>query len=558
MLPYLLKFLLTCSLFLLCYSGVQAQVNLFGMTRGGNPKIVRYEVGADNLSGLYEFNDGAAPWYNDFIEVEGKLYGLTASGGSKDHGTLFSFDIKSRQYTLLHEFDGSNGSSPHGSLVYTDGVLYGLCESGGNSNNGMIFSFNLTTKVFKKCFEFDGANGKAPFGTLLQKEDLLYGLTASGGASGSGVLFSYNDKNSSYEKLHDFTEAAGKAPYGSLIENNGRLYGLTQFGGSNGYGTLFSFDISGRQYINLVNFDWANGAWPNSTLTEHNGSLYGMTESGGSYNSGVIFKYKVAEKKLEKVKDFLQTDGRSPFGTLLKASNNKMYGLTYRGGGNDLGVLFSLDPADNAFTLLKSLDASMANPAASLLELAIEPEEAPLPLKVTAFLLRPVGDKVEVQLHVADETNIEQYELQRSNDGIVFSPIATAKANNNPYPGHYTFTDPKPFSLNFYRIKIYERDFPAHYTPVKSIAFDAAGLTIRLAANPVISNISLELNIGTTQKISFYLFDSHGRLIKNWGGMTFSKGPQRLELNAADLPTGYYYLQAITSLGERKTIPLVK
>ena len=43
---------------------------------------------------------------------DGKLYGMTASGGSSGFGVIFSFDPSSSTYTKLKDFDGTNGANP--------------------------------------------------------------------------------------------------------------------------------------------------------------------------------------------------------------------------------------------------------------------------------------------------------------------------------------------------------------------------------------------------------------------------------------------------------------
>ena len=37
-------------------------------------------------------------------------------------------------------------------------------------------------------------------------------------------------------------------------------------------------------------------------------------------------------------------NGSSPYGSLLEADDGKLYGMTSRGGSNNLGVLFFFDP----------------------------------------------------------------------------------------------------------------------------------------------------------------------------------------------------------------------
>jgi uncharacterized repeat protein (TIGR03803 family) len=115
--------------------------------------------------------------------ANGKLYGMTADGGSSGYGVIFSFDPSSSTYTKLMDFIGVNGTSPHGGLVQaSDGKLYGMTNGGGSNSYGVIFSYNPSTSTYIKLMDFGGANGACPNGNLMQANDgKLYGMTTIGG-----------------------------------------------------------------------------------------------------------------------------------------------------------------------------------------------------------------------------------------------------------------------------------------------------------------------------------------------------------------------------------------
>ena len=75
---------------------------------------------------------------------DGRLYGTTEYGGVDNLGVIFSFDIISNQHKIekLVDFDGAvKGSNPTGSLtVASNGRLYGMTKSGGIYGQGVIFS----------------------------------------------------------------------------------------------------------------------------------------------------------------------------------------------------------------------------------------------------------------------------------------------------------------------------------------------------------------------------------------------------------------------------------
>jgi uncharacterized repeat protein (TIGR03803 family) len=201
---------------------------------------------------------------------------MTVFGGSSDYGVIFSFDPSTSTYAKFMDFNGINGSNPYGSLIQkNDGKIYGMTAYGGTNDAGVIFAFDPSTYTFAKLKDFDSANGSHPSGSLIPAKDgKLYGMTVSGGSSDAGVIFSFVP-SSTYTKLKDFDNTNGGYPYGSLMQaSDGKLYGMTGYGGSIDAGVIFAFDPSTSIYTKFQDFDITNGANPFFT------SFIEMAESG--------------------------------------------------------------------------------------------------------------------------------------------------------------------------------------------------------------------------------------------------------------------------------------
>ena len=354
---------------------------LYGTTlnggTGGAGTINRYVPATNDLTVAKSFEslDAYNPYQTNFIEASnGKLYGMTVYGGSSDAGVIFSFDLSSSTYTKLKDFDYTNGGYPYGSLVQaSNGKLYGMTVSGGSSGNGVIFSFDPSTSTYTKLKDFDYTNGGSPYGSLVQAGNgKLYGMAAYGGNGGYGVIFSFDPSTSTYTKLMDFDNTNGGSPYGSLIQAaNGKLYGMTYQGGTNNTGVIFSFDPATSTYTKLKDFDYTNGSYPYGSLIQaSNGKLYGTTGYGGSSDAGVIFSFDPSTSGYTKLKDFDFTIGSNPHSNLIQASNGKLYGLTVYGGNDYQGVIFSFDLSAATYTKLKDFDGSSdgGNPYGSLVQ----------------------------------------------------------------------------------------------------------------------------------------------------------------------------------------------
>jgi uncharacterized repeat protein (TIGR03803 family) len=307
---------------------------------------------------------GNNPYFSQLCEAaNGKLYGMTLGGGVYDRSIIFEYDPNTFTYTKKYDFEGGvNGSSSYGSLILANnGKMYGMCRSGGVYNHGVIFEYDPTTNTYIKKFDFNGTNyGRYPWGSLIQATNgKLYGMTMSGGANNYGVLFEYDPLSNIFTKKFDFNgSSSGQFPRGNLLQaTNGKLYGVTTYGGVNGsMGVLFEYDLLTNVYTKKIDFEISIGGNPFGSLIQAtNGKIYGMALVGGVYNFGVIYEYNPETSTYAILFNFNGFEsGSAPFGSLLKSTNGKLYGMTSAGGTNDKGVLFEFDP--ETVTYSKKID----------------------------------------------------------------------------------------------------------------------------------------------------------------------------------------------------------
>jgi uncharacterized repeat protein (TIGR03803 family) len=133
--------------------------------------------------------------------------------------------------------------------------------------------------------------------------------------------------------------------------NNGKLYGTTVVGGSINRGVIFSFDPSTSTYTKLKDFGYNDFPLTGSFIQASNGKLYGLM-SGGSSTGGAIVSFDPSSSTYTRLKYFgypnNDINGSNPSGSLMQASDGKLYGMTSTGGaystdyGYGYGVIFSL------------------------------------------------------------------------------------------------------------------------------------------------------------------------------------------------------------------------
>ncbi len=346
---------------------------LYGMTNSGgtNGVGVLYEFNPANGIVAKRFNflgfTNGANLYGGLIKSSnGKFFGMTFSGGANDDGTIFEYDPLNGSFIKRFDFDYyTNGSNPYGSLVQAaNGKLYGLC-SFNKGGYGIIFEYDPINSIFSKKYSFDVINGADPAVNLvLASNGKLYGMTQNGGANGNGVLFEYDPSNSVFVKKIDFTSfSSGARPSGSLTQvMDGKIYGCTTYGGTNNSGVLFEFDPSTGILSKKFDFIPAvSGSFPEGRLVETpSGKLYGMTNSGGANNAGTIFEFNPTSGDFNKKFDFSQAiSGAFARGSLTLNPNGKLYGMVPSGGTNGLGTFFEFDPLNGNF--VKKLDFDGTN-----------------------------------------------------------------------------------------------------------------------------------------------------------------------------------------------------
>jgi uncharacterized repeat protein (TIGR03803 family) len=352
---------------------------MYGMSYiGGSANVgvlYKYNPTTATLSKEFDFHgaiNGNAPVSALTLASDNMLYGVTQLGGTNNAGAIYQYDPAFNSYKKKFDFDAKvTGSTPTGSLMQaTDGKFYGTCSYGGAHDKGVLFQFDPATNALAVKLEFNGLNGASPTGELMQASDgKIYGMTGDGGLTEDGVLFQFDPVTSNYVKKVDFnSKSSGKYPTGGLIQgDDGKLYGVTQNGGSNttpdlmdGLGVLFQYDPATSTYYKKIDFD-ANmvGSTPIGTLVKtKDGKLYGMTTGGGDTTEiatgfGTIFQFDPSTSLIAEKFRFNMMNGVNPNGSLLQASNGKLYGLTNAGGAYNVGALFQFDPATSTYTKKK-------------------------------------------------------------------------------------------------------------------------------------------------------------------------------------------------------------
>jgi uncharacterized repeat protein (TIGR03803 family) len=307
---------------------------------------------------LHSFNgsDGTQPYAGLLFANDGKYYGTTAAG--KTAGTIFSID-PSGNFSLLYSFPGgSGGATPNGALIQGgDGDFYGTTTLGGNANGGIIFRMMPgQTPVVIHQFNLS-TDGGQPFDRLLPAKDgFLYGTTYTDGPHGGGTIFRIATDGSQYDVIYAFPANAtdGANPKAGLIQgSDGMLYGTTTQGGSSNQGTVFGISTAGKLTILHSFTGGSDGGLPVSSLTQlGNDNFYGTTTIGGS-GAGTIFKMDYVHVFTVRHVFNSAKEGGTCVSGLYLGGNGSLYGVTSTGGTGGYGSLFAINTNFEDLTIIE-------------------------------------------------------------------------------------------------------------------------------------------------------------------------------------------------------------
>lgn len=322
---------------------------------------------------LYAFkggSDGYLPASRVVFGPDGALYGTTEAGAGKGCGgsgcgiiyrltppaTICEAFYCPWTETILHTFNGSDGSNPIGDLTFDQaGNIYGTTQGGGSGEFGTVFQLTHASgqwvlNTLLNCTF--GTGGGPQSGVIFDQAGNLYGTTNDGG-NGEGVIYELNPVGSQWVEtiLYAFTDGLdGGNPSGGLIfDAAGNLYGATFGGGAAGRGTVYELEHSGGKWtINpLASFPRTGqgGGTIYASLTwDPAGNLYGVSTGDGPNNNGFVFELSPSNGgwTYTDLYDF-PASGGDPYGTLLW-NNGSLIGTTFYGGTDGLGTVFEVTP----------------------------------------------------------------------------------------------------------------------------------------------------------------------------------------------------------------------
>jgi hypothetical protein len=178
-----------------------------------------------------------------------------------------------------------------------------------------------------------------------------------------------------------------------------------------------------------------------------------------------------------------------------------------------------------------------------------------LPLTWGSFNVRAAGAQAVLNWTTLQESNTDAFIIERSADGVSFSPIGTVRASGNTSKTTaYTFTDASPSQqgYNYYRLQQTDLDGKKSYSQIDVIGFGSkSAVFVQTSPNPVrdLLNITVQAD-----NIMIGVTDLSGRTVKQ---LRLNRGFH--QTGTSDLAPGVYQLtfyQGYNRIGGQQLIKL--
>lgn len=298
-------------------------------------------------------------------------------------------------------------------------------------------------------------------------------------------------------------DKSGNSQYGLLINGSSRITSGAPVG-----------NASVHDYVNAVK---------TATIAHANGESFTVTSSAG--NPDGIQVYRVDEQPntlngvgsigtINKYFGVFQAGGTSPQYT---AVYNYTGNTDVNAGNENALALFKRN--DNSVTTWTDGGAALDMTGNTLTltgqstEYILGRTTGTLPLRLLSFSAVKQSEKALLQWQTADEINTSHFEIERSNDGIIFRKIGLIHAADNSGTHYYNFTDHAPAQgVNYYRLKQVDKDARYTYSPIATVAFEKEVAMLTVFPNPAGNTITIKYT-GNQQKIQLTVFDLAGRQV---------------------------------------------
>ncbi len=187
---------------------------------------------------------------------------------------------------------------------------------------------------------------------------------------------------------------------------------------------------------------------------------------------------------------------------------------------NSTTGLWSTNPSSNSFGALNNLL---------------------LPLQLSSFEAIHKQNNITLSWVISSSTDIVNYEVEKSTDGISFTKISTVPSQQTNI---YSFVDYDYTTGTFYyRLKINETNGSFYYSLVQKVKITGKGLFVNnIYPTPTKNNLTLDINSSSTSITTIEVLDLNGKIVLS-SSFKAIIGSNVKTFNTAQLKAGMYMVR---------------
>jgi hypothetical protein len=178
-------------------------------------------------------------------------------------------------------------------------------------------------------------------------------------------------------------------------------------------------------------------------------------------------------------------------------------------------------------------------------------EEAPLPVNFITITAKKNDNNVDIKWAVADEINVDHYEIERSSDGRNFKTIGSVYAGKKNV---YSYTDGQvPNGPALYRVKNVDIDGRFKYSTIIRVNFSKT-IELRAFPSPATNQVTIEYpTLSATGKFTVATID--GRTVKMLNAV---QGTNQTSIDLTGLKSGMYIVRFDNGSGKTESMKVMK
>jgi hypothetical protein len=177
-----------------------------------------------------------------------------------------------------------------------------------------------------------------------------------------------------------------------------------------------------------------------------------------------------------------------------------------------------------------------------------------VPVKLMTFNARTDDNKtVELGWATASEENSEAFDIERSFNGLEFETIGAVKAKGTSNSMvNYQFTDKTPEAVNYYRLRMVDKDGSYSYSDIRRVDIGTATVSgkEKMLLYPIPAQDNLKITLNNKEIIrTVKVYNAVGILIGTYKDV----GRGELEMNVSGMSNGVYIIEVTNSEGQVMT-----